>query len=1208
MKKSLQRFLTAVLALLFAGTLSAAETSFDPESGTLSITFTVSAEVVIENDGTNITVTSDNGGDVVSSTFNTNQVNRIVVTGNDDIEDRFLTFETGIGITLSGGLSVSGVETVIFNLAITCTGSSGIEVTALQNIEVNANLTAEDGDIILIGLGTYAYHSNGVSVKIANITTTGLGNIMINGKGGEGYDVFGIIILGGTVSATGNIEMTGQGGEGDSALGILMGGNSTVSATGNIEMTGNGGTGISIEGILILQRTISGDGDIVMEGHAGIGGGTAPTGVAVYEGNLNAVRGKNGSYRKAGGIVLFDTRVEVTGTASITMTGTGGEGGYYGNSGVVIESSVVTAEDGNIVIHGTGRDSEDAEAAGVFSFESAIETTGAGAILLSGTGGTAPFAVGVHNEGKIFSNHGNILITSMSGSGEYAIGLVTIGEIGSLNGNISITGTGGLGDGSFGVWGMGKISSDNGNITIEGEGGTGSFTSGIFIMRGTVSGGGDIAMEGHAGTGIEGGYKTGMPVNGETLIAGLGKTGMAGLNKNGQGLEVGGIVLLNADVVAIGTASINLTGTGGEGSFYSTSGVVIESSAVTAEDGNIVIHGTGGDPNPDAIVNDDSGVKNYISNIQTTASGNIEITGIAGSGSGENYGISMGNESSGGNKPGGEAESLVKATGSGNITLTGTHGKNAANTSGVELGSLGDILIEQSGTGQLEIIGDQILIDESNATITAANNTVTLRPLSNGWPIDLGADHTKSQQVLTLTNGKLDRITAGKLILGGSDAGTISIIQTITLISTDTELHSGGDIIFVNGGFDTGGGALLLSPGKPDNAVKPAFSGTDVTASTLSFASNLAIVINGTTPGDGTGATHTQLIVDGNIDLTGVELNLSGNHDPAPDETFIIVKSLHPGTITGTFNGLPEGGQIDDFLKPGKAAFITYTSDEVVIRACTNPTSGGTITATQTICYGTSPDIIQNEELPTGHTGDLEFNWQSSTTDASSGFADITDSNAEYYQPGTVTQTTWFRRLARVACQTEWLESNVVEVTVDPLPEASAGSSATICMDDSHQVTGASAEHGTINWTHNGAGSLDNETSLAPTYNAAADDTGKTVTLTMTVTSNNTCVETTATAYYTIYVGSFGPATRVNIRATSAPNGQVKFTATPVNGGDNPTYKWFKEDANGVVHELKDGDENFLITTCKSGDIHWVVMQSSLPCTAPAKSNEMCTY
>ncbi len=817
MKRTLQRIFPAALALFFAGTLQAAETSF--ENGTLTITFTASSEEVdVANDGTTITVTS-NEPITGEASFISNEVNRIVVTGSDNVEGQSLTFLEGTEITLSAGLLVSGVEQVVFINALTSTGSSGIGVVAKQNIQILKDFTGGDGGISLTGQGIEVSGETGVLVLNAKITTTG-----------------------------------------------------------SISITGTGGSG---------------------------------------------GQGKNGNgYQR--GIVLFGAEVETTGTASITMNGTGGNGNYDGNEGIMIEGSTVTAEDGNIVIHGTGGNSEGgSRASGVIiigsnegSNEITIKTTGSGNISITGIGG--------HSESDAWA----------PGVTNWASTIKT-----ADSGDISITGKGGIGDRVEGIMSTGEIVSANGHIVLEGEGGTGSHTtSGILVIGEIVSANGNIVMEGKGGS-VEG-------VRGEVPP------------KNGPDYLYGGINLYEARVEAAGTASISMTGTGGEGASNYLAGVGITSSEITAKNGNIVITGAGGEPN-DGFSND-SGVRNAESTITTT------------------------------------------------------------------------------GTGLIKIIGDQILIHESNATITAASSTVILRPLTIDWPINLGG--ADSKDYLALTNGELNRITAGKLIIGHIDAGTISIIDNIALnSSTNTELHGGGDIIFEEGGFNTGGGSILLSPGASPKAVKPNFDGTDVSANTLSFAGNLAIVINGTTPGDGTGNTHTQLTVDGYIILTGVELDVSGSHDPAPGESFTIVKALNNFNITGTFDGLPEGGLIDDFLGSGRGAFITYTGgagNDVVITTCTPLTSGGTIAAAQTICHGTSPEAFTSVTPPAVHLGYLEYQWQLNTSTPTATWMDVgtVTTAADYYHAHALTQTTWFRRLARVSCDpVSWetaVSSNVVKVNV----------------------------------------------------------------------------------------------------------------------------------------------------------------------------------
>ena len=96
----------------------------------------------------------------------------------------------------------------------------------------------------------------------------------------------------------------------------------------------------------------------------------------------------------------------------------------------------------------------------------------------------------------------------------------------------------------------------------------------------------------------------------------------------------------------------------------------------------------------------------------------------------------------------------------------------------------------------------------------------------------------------------------------------------------------------------------------------------------------------------------------------------------------------------------------------------------------------------------------------------------------------------------------------------------VVTVTDNLPPTASAGGSATICIDETHTVSGANANSGTIEWTHDGNGTLTGINSLTPGYTSVLADAGNPVTLTLTVTGNNACGNNTATASYLINVNS----------------------------------------------------------------------------------------
>jgi hypothetical protein len=63
----------------------------------------------------------------------------------------------------------------------------------------------------------------------------------------------------------------------------------------------------------------------------------------------------------------------------------------------------------------------------------------------------------------------------------------------------------------------------------------------------------------------------------------------------------------------------------------------------------------------------------------------------------------------------------------------------------------------------------------------------------------------------------------------------------------------------------------------------------------------------------------------------------------------------------------------------------------------------------------------------------LEYKWLFSTTSSSIGFNDVTGATSAAYDPGALTQTTWYKRTSRVGCKSDWTgaaESNVLEVTV----------------------------------------------------------------------------------------------------------------------------------------------------------------------------------
>jgi len=128
-----------------------------------------------------------------------------------------------------------------------------------------------------------------------------------------------------------------------------------------------------------------------------------------------------------------------------------------------------------------------------------------------------------------------------------------------------------------------------------------------------------------------------------------------------------------------------------------------------------------------------------------------------------------------------------------------------------------------------------------------------------------------------------------------------------------------------------------------------------------------------------------------------------------------------------------ETGIETDFDGTARSAHSEMGAYDREVPVCVNPDQRGTIASDQAVCPGFYPDPFTSTLPASGHSGMLEYKWQLSTTGASSGFTDIASSNAETLSAAAVSVSTWYKRLARVECETDWAgaaESNVLAVTV----------------------------------------------------------------------------------------------------------------------------------------------------------------------------------
>ncbi len=111
-------------------------------------------------------------------------------------------------------------------------------------------------------------------------------------------------------------------------------------------------------------------------------------------------------------------------------------------------------------------------------------------------------------------------------------------------------------------------------------------------------------------------------------------------------------------------------------------------------------------------------------------------------------------------------------------------------------------------------------------------------------------------------------------------------------------------------------------------------------------------------------------------------------------------------------------------------------SNVVTKMVSVNYISAGTIDGDEEFCGTYDPTPISSTSLPSGGIDGYEvMQWEYSTNNQAS-WTDISGATGATFDPGVISQTTWYRRKARRVPCSIWVNSNAVEKTVKPFPIA----------------------------------------------------------------------------------------------------------------------------------------------------------------------------
>ncbi|PLW98217.1 MAG: hypothetical protein C0593_06210, partial [Marinilabiliales bacterium] len=233
-----------------------------------------------------------------------------------------------------------------------------------------------------------------------------------------------------------------------------------------------------------------------------------------------------------------------------------------------------------------------------------------------------------------------------------------------------------------------------------------------------------------------------------------------------------------------------------------------------------------------------------------------------------------------------------------------------------------------------------------------------------------------------------------------------------------------------------------------------------------------------------------------------------------------------PGTndqATYTTVALTEDTDFHVLISATGSGCDPITSSDVTV--VVNNLTPGTIGSDETICEDFQPSAFTNETSAT-HDGTLSYQWEVSTTNGSSGFAEISGANAATYtEPSDLTTTTWYRRKATSSLNGLdcFKYSNVIQITVNPTPTVVQPLDQVKCNGTSTNLIDFTGTPGTVyfDWVNNttSIGLAASGTGDISSFTATNAGTAPVVaTITVTPKTNDGTLCTGSDAIFTITV------------------------------------------------------------------------------------------
>ncbi len=394
--------------------------------------------------------------------------------------------------------------------------------------------------------------------------------------------------------------------------------------------------------------------------------------------------------------------------------------------------------------------------------------------------------------------------------------------------------------------------------------------------------------------------------------------------------------------------------------------------------------------------------------------------------------------------------------------------------------------------------------------------------------VDLTADNTYTGQTT---------VDSGTLLVDGNQSGSAVMVES------GATLGGMGTVASV-----TATGATV-SPGNPAPGILTDAGALTLQADTSSNDSTFSVVLDGTTPGGGTGG-YSQMQVAGPIDLNGVNLSgtLGPDFVPSVGSTYTIIDNTSGTAISGTFNGQAPDSIVTISGMPFEISYTGSANSQSVVLTELDQSTTMVSPSPASSVFGESVALTATVTGPAGSTtppsGSVEFFNNGATTPLGTiqlvngtGTLDVstlpvaTNSiTAQYSGDSTYAPST--STAVPVTVGQASSSTTIVPSTTTPV----FGESVTISATVQAVSPGAGTPSGTVQF-FNGSETLGTETLSSGTASVTAS--------TLALGANSITVQYSGD---TNFMGQTSPATTITVSKASTLSSLTSSPSSPVVG------------------------------------------------------------